>query len=69
MHIGQAIRLKLIERQCTVIWFAEQIHCTRTHAYKIFNKRSIDTELLDRICHVLNYNFYNDLAKDVCTIK
>lgn len=55
--------MKLRERERTVTWFAAKLCCTRTNVYKLFNKQTIDVLLLWRICHVLEHNFFADLAK------
>lgn len=58
MHIGEAIRKELERQGKTVVWFAEQLSYSRTNIYKIFNKSSIDTEVLQRISIVLQLNFF-----------
>ncbi len=59
IHIGKEIRKRLDEsRGCSVVWFAKQLSCSRTNAYKIFEKDHIDTEMLWRISDVLNYDFF-----------
>lgn len=68
MHIGQEIRRKLEERQQTVVWLAGELSCTRTNVYKIFDKSSIDTELLQRISVALDFNFFS-LYSDVIRTK
>lgn len=68
MHIGQEIRRKLEERQQTVVWLAGELSCTRTNVYKIFDKSSIDTELLQRISVALDFNFFS-LYSDVIRAK
>lgn len=65
MHIGNIIRKHLAEDGHTVAWFARQICCTRTHAYKIFAKENIDTELLRRISRVLHHDFFADLSSSL----
>ncbi len=65
MHIGNCIRKRLKETGRTVSWFAAQICCTRTHAYKIFRKENIDTELLERICRVLEHDFFEDISRNL----
>lgn len=65
MHIGNCIREKLMESGHSVTWFASKICCTRTHVYKIFQKSNIDTELLERICRVLDYNFFEDISNNL----
>lgn len=46
-------------------WFADRICCTRTHVYKIFDKTSIDTDLLLRISQVLEYNFFEYFSEQL----
>lgn len=58
MHIGTEIRRKLEERHHTVVWLAEKLSYTRANIYKIFDKGSIDTELLLRISEVLDFDFF-----------
>lgn len=49
IHIGKIIRKTLREQGRSVKWFAGQLPCDRTTAYKLFKKESIDTALLQRI--------------------
>lgn len=58
IHIGQLIQQTLHEQGRSVTWFASKLCCTRPNVYKIFAKESIDTSLLWRICHVLDYDFF-----------
>lgn len=58
MHIGQLIRQQLEIQGKTVVWFAKQLSYSRTNVYKIFDKSSIDTDVLLRISCVLHYNFF-----------
>ncbi|MBQ7774226.1 MAG: helix-turn-helix transcriptional regulator [Bacteroidales bacterium] len=58
MHIGQLIKETLNEQGKTVVWFASELSCHRTNVYKIFSKRSIDTHELERICKILNTDFF-----------
>ncbi len=63
VHIGSHIEKVLREQGRSVSWFAKQINCERTNVYSIFNRSTIDTDLLLRISKVLSYNFfqlYND---------
>lgn len=57
IHIGKLIREKMIERKCTVVSMARQLSCGRANVYKIFEKYSIDTELLMKISVTLDYDF------------
>lgn len=65
MHIGEAIRKELERQGKTVVWFAEQLSYSRTNIYKIFNKSSIDTEVLYRISIVLQLNFFKFYSDNV----
>ena len=64
MHIGNLIQDELKRQGRSVTWFAEQLFYTRPHIYKIFNKATIDTGLLQRISRILNHDFFLDLSKD-----
>lgn len=58
LEIGLLIRQKLKERKRTIVWLAENLSCSRTNVYKIFDKRSIDTDYLLRISDILDYDFF-----------
>lgn len=59
MHIGHEIRAKLKESGQTVTWLAGQLFYTRANIYKIFEKPSIDTDLLRRISIALRFDFFS----------
>ena len=69
MHIGRLIKQQLEAQGKTVSWLARKLAYCRTNIYKIFDKKSIDTDLLLRICAALNYDFFSayseELKKDV----
>lgn len=65
IHIGSLIKLKMEERQKTVVWLAEQLSCSRTNVYKIFDKYSVDTEMLARISTILEFDFFSVYSEDV----
>ena len=58
MHIGKLIREQVEKQDKTVVWLAEQLACSRTNIYKIYERSSIDTGLLLRISLILNYDFF-----------
>ena len=58
IHIGQIIQDKLREQGRTATWLAKQIPCSKNHIYKILSKSSINTDLLQRISQILDYNFF-----------
>lgn len=45
------------------MWFADQLACSRTNIYKIFERTSIDTADLLRICTILDYDFFAEYSK------
>lgn len=59
MHIGKLIREQVEKQDKSVVWLAEQLACSRTNIYKIYERSSIDTGLLLRISQVLNYDFFS----------
>ena len=58
MHIGQLIKQKMEEEGKTVSWLARELSYCRTNVYKIYDKKSIDTDLLLRISNLLHYDFF-----------
>lgn len=63
-HIGHRIKSVFKEKGMSVSEFARQIHCERTNVYTIFNRPSIDIDLLARISKVLEHNFFEDVMKE-----
>lgn len=53
------------ERQKTVVWLAEQLSCSRTNVYKIFEKYSVDTDQLVRISTILDFDFFSLYSENV----
>lgn len=48
-----------------VTWFAQELHCKRTNVYDIFNRQTVDTELLARISRILGHDFFRDLSDEL----
>lgn len=69
LEIGTLIRQKLKERKRTIVWLAENLSCSRTNVYKIFDKRSIDTDYLLRISDILDYDFFELYSKELTKRK
>ena len=66
-HIGQMVERAFRQMQndnpkCTAVWLADRLHCNRRNLYDIFQRPSIDTQLLMQICTVIGYNIFDDLA-------
>ena len=58
IHIGHLIQEQLRKDNRSVGWLARQIPCSRNHVYKIFNKPSLDSDLILRISNAMNFNFF-----------
>ena len=58
IHIGHLIQAQLKADKRSVGWLAKQIPCTRNHVYKIFNRPSLDADLILKISFAMNFNFF-----------
>lgn len=58
IHIGNLIHEQLHKDNRSVGWLAREIGCSRNNVYKIFNKTSLDADLILRISKSMNYNFF-----------
>ena len=63
LHIGCLVKSVFDASGMTVSEFARRINCERTNVYKIFDRRTIDVELLVKISEILNHNFLADVMK------
>ena len=61
IHIGNIIKEKLVEKSITVTEFAHNIDRERTTVYDIFERKSIDIELLIKISNALDYDFVHEV--------
>lgn len=57
-HIGKLIKAALVEQGRTITWLAKQLGYSRQNAYKILNRKWIYTDLLLKICDILDYDFF-----------
>jgi plasmid maintenance system antidote protein VapI len=67
IHIGEMIHNEILKQHITVVKFAKLLNCDRTNIYRIFKRKSIDVDLLERICIILKVNFFEQYNND--TIK
>ena len=58
LDIGIIIRDELRLQGRSAIWLASKINCDRRNVYDIFSRSYIDTGLLFRISHILNFDFF-----------
>lgn len=67
IHIGSEIKAKVKMRNMTVVDFARQLGCHRTHIYRIFESPSIDTAMLVHISVILEYDFFHLYSNKVAS--
>jgi len=65
IHIGHFIQAQLKADQRSASWLAREIGCTRNHVYKIFNRPSLDADLILKISIVLSFNFFQYYSAEV----
>jgi len=61
VKIGSVIKKTLEARQMKLKDFAEELGMARQNIYRIFEKNSIETDLLIKISSILNHNFFQYL--------
>lgn len=64
IHIGKELRDRLKHDGKSVVWLARQLGCHRTNVYNLFDKYSIDTQLLMRISSIMHHNFFDILSRE-----
>lgn len=62
--IGQLIKERMKAQKLTVIEFSELIGTERSNVYNIFERDSIDTNLLKKIGHILEYDFFEHFLEE-----
>lgn len=65
VHIGKEIRKQVEEQGKTSVWLARELGCHRTNLYKIYDKSSIDTSVLSRICRILHFDFFKLFSENL----
>lgn len=65
IHIGKLIKQKLAEQGKTTLWLARQLSYNRTTMYKIYDKASLDSQMLFRISRIMNYDFFQEYSKEL----
>src|SRR5215213_4709293 len=58
IHIGQLIKEKVTEKRLSQEALGKMINTTKQNVGNIYKRRSIDTQLLLKLCIVLEYNFF-----------
>lgn len=63
--IGILIKEELLAQERSVAWFARKIHLDRSNVYRLFQKNSVDTDLLRRISQVLGRDFFAAYSEEI----
>lgn len=63
--IGIIIKEELEAQERTVSWFARKLHLDRSNVYRLFQKNSIDTDLLRRVSMILNKDFFAMMSREL----
>ena len=64
IHIGKLIEEEMRRQERTPAWLAKKINCERPNVYYIFRQKSINSDMLMRISHALNHNFFLHYIKE-----
>lgn len=67
IHIGSIIQKYMYNHGISPQWLASKIGCNRSKIYKIYEKKSIDIDLLIKISEILNYNFLDEYREKITT--
>ena len=65
IHIGHIIQARLKADKRSVGWLSREIGCTRNHVYKIFNRPSLDADLILKISIAMSFNFFQYYSVEV----
>ena len=65
VDIGKLIHEKVCEQGRSVTWLARKLNYSLTNIYKIFEKPSIDTDVLMRISDALDYDFFAVYSREL----
>ena len=58
ISIGKIIKEELRRQQRSVIWLSGMLNCDRRNIYDIFQRPSIDSDLLYKLSIILNRDFF-----------
>lgn len=65
IHIGHLVKKEMIRKGMNPTTFAELIYVSRPNVYSIFDRKSIDAELLGRISEALQIDLFEVLSKEI----
>lgn len=64
MNIGPVIREVLEDKGVSITKLAVQLSFSRTNIYKMFDRNTIDTNTLFRLCKVVDFDFFALLSDE-----
>lgn len=67
--LGELIHEVVKKKRMTRKQLADKILCNKENISKIYKKSALDTDLLGRICKALDYNFFEDISKNLDLVK
>lgn len=65
VHIGREIQQVMEQRGISVVQMARDYGCSRIHMYRIFDKHSIDTQMLLRFSTLLHHDFFRLYSEEL----
>lgn len=65
IDIGQRIHDVILHRQCNITLLAAELGCDRKSVYRLFDKQSIDIQLLMRLSIILRYDFIDEYHQEL----
>lgn len=63
LHIGNLIKNELKNQGRTITWLANQLGYSRQNMYKLFERQWIYTDLLFKICNIMDYDFFSHYSE------
>lgn len=64
-NIGLLIKEEFDRQGHSIGWLSRRLACDRSNVYRLFQRDSIDTRTLKRICQILDHDFFNDLSREL----
>lgn len=65
IDIGQNIKGELARQERSIYWLAGKLGMTRSTFYRMLEKSTIDTGLLQRISTILGRDFFKELSEQL----
>ena len=67
VHVGKMVKAEFDKhpKTHTISWLAGLLCCGRNNVYDIFNRKSIDSDLLIRLSQILEHDFFKDISDEI----